>query len=973
MEAETDFGFELVWEKEIKELGGRAKFYRYRKNGAELLSVENNDENKVFGISFPTPPPDSSGVAHILEHSVLCGSEKYPIKEPFVELLKGSVQTFLNAMTFPDKTCYPVASQNVQDFYNLMDVYLDAVFHPLIPPEVLAQEGHHLEWDQERSTLLYQGVVYNEMKGAYSSPDSLLSELSQQSLFPDTVYGLDSGGHPEKIPDLSYAEFQEFHRTHYHPSNAKIFIYGDDEPWKRLQVLHDYLQDFERLEVNSIPGLQPRFTKPRRMETFYPAEDESGKGCRMTLNWLLDVTANGELNILLHILETLLIGMPASPLRKALMDSGLGEDIAGIGLESDLRQMYFSTGMKGVAQENLGALEDLIFKTLHELHDQGFDPGMLEAAINSVEFDLKEKNTGSMPRGLLDMFRALSTWLYGGDPTLLLQHEDLLAGIKNRLQSGERVFEKLVADCLLQNRHRSTLILKPDPEKGRELERREAMKLQQQALALSHRDKERINQEAHKLRELQEAPDSPEALARIPRLKIGDLEREAPIIPLERIERENGLILFHDLFSNDIVYLDVAFDFRSLPQKFLGYVPLFGRALTEMGTEKEDFVSLDQRIQSRTGGIHPETFVSPVDGSEEQAAFIFWRGKVMLEKIQELTEIFQDVFTQVRLDDPVRFRQIVLEEKARMEQRLIPGGHQVVNTRLRAKFSEADWVHEHMNGISYLLFLRFLLEKIDKNWPEVLSDLEAVKDGLINRRSCLVNVTTDAKSFQEVLPWIESLLAGLPDKKEVQVQKWLMDCEDGVEGLQIPSRVNFVGKGLDLFGQGYAFQPSSLVVARYLRSTWLWDKLRVQGGAYGAFSIMDRLSGVLSFVSYRDPHILKTLKVFDESAAFLEQQALDPAEIEKGVIGTIGDMDKYLFPDAKGLHSMIRYLVQDTDAKRQARREQILNTNKRDFQEFGSWMSALKDSGQVVVLGDESRLETAREDGLAFEHVWKVL
>ena len=972
MEPETDFGFELVWEKDIKELGGKVSLYRYRKNGAELLSVENSDENKVFGISFPTPPPDSSGVAHIVEHSVLCGSRKYPLKEPFVELLKGSVQTFLNAMTFPDKTCYPVASQNVQDFYNLIDVYLDAVFHPLIPPEVLAQEGHHLEWDEERSSLVYQGVVYNEMKGAYSSPDSLLTELSQQSLFPDTAYGLDSGGHPERIPELRYEQFLEFHRTHYHPSNAKIFLYGDDDPRKRLAILDAYLQEFDHLEMNAIPGLQPRFTKPRRMEAFYPADENNGQGCRLTMNWLLDVTTHAELNILLHILETLLIGMPASPLRKTLLDSGLGEDITGIGLESDLRQMYFSTGMKGVARENVGALEDLILKTLQELHEQGFDPKMVEAAINSVEFDLKEKNTGSMPRGLMDMFRALSTWLYGGDPTLLLQHEDLLTAVKNRVHSGERVFEKLLAECFLQNQHRSTLILKPDPEKGRELEKRESRKLQQQALALSSRDKETINQEARALRELQETPDSPDALAKIPRLSIGDLDQNAPVVPLEKMEREQGTILYHELFSNDIVYLDVAFDFKTLPQKFLGYVPLFGRALTEMGTETEDFVSLDQRIQSRTGGIHPETFASPVDGSDEQAAYIFWRGKVMLEKVQELTGIFADVFDKVRLDDPVRFKQIVLEEKARMEQRLIPGGHQVVNTRLRAKFSETDWVHEHMNGVSYLLFLRFLLEKIEGNWPAVLADLETVRERLVNRRSCLINVTTDAESFQKVLPWIESLLSGLPER-EVQIQKWLMDCEYGSEGLQTPSRVNFVGKGLDLFGQGYVFQPSSLVVVRYLRSTWLWDKLRVQGGAYGAFSIMDRLSGVLSFVSYRDPHILNTLNVFDETASFLEQQALDASEIEKGVIGTIGDMDRYLLPDAKGLQSMIRYLIQDTDAKRQARREQILATGKHDFQEFGSWVSALKDAGQVVVLGDESRLAQAEKEGLAFSHLWKVL
>ncbi len=972
MERETDYGFELVWTKAIKELAGRVCLYRYRKNGAELLSVENTDENKVFGISFRTPPKDSTGVAHILEHSVLCGSRKYPLKEPFVELLKGSVQTFLNALTFPDKTCYPVASQNIQDFYNLIDVYLDAVFYPLISPEILAQEGQHLELDQQQSSLFYQGVVYNEMKGVYSSPDSLLSEFSQQSLFPGTPYGLDSGGHPEEILELTYEQFKEFHRTHYHPSNARIFFYGDDDPEKRLALLDEYLQDFEKIDVDSNISLQPRFSESRRTEVFYLADAEQGKGCMLTQNWLLDVSTNSELNILLNILERLLIAMPASPLRKVLLDSGLGEDLAGVGLESDLRQMYFSTGMKGVAKKDLFRVEELILKTLTDLAARGFDSGMVEAAVNSVEFELRENNTGSMPRGLVVMFRALSTWLYKGDPVQLLAYEQHLEAVKGRLASGERVFEQLVEQLLVQNNHRTTVILKPDMEKGRELEKRERSKLNRLALGLDDPEKRDISQRAAQLKELQKRPDLAEDLAKIPRLKREDLDPQAPRIPMDEIDCQDGKILYHDLLTNGIAYLDLVFDLQSLPQKYLGYVPLFGRALTEMGTETEDFVSLDQRIQSRTGGIHPETFASSLEESNEQTACLFLRGKVMLEKIEELTTIFSDVLNWVRLDNQDRFKQIVLEEKSRMEQKLIPAGHQVVNTRLRSKFNLSDWFNEHVNGISYLLFLRFLAEKVAGNWPEVLADLQYVKEHVINRKSLLLNLTVEEAGFKEVKPRLEDLFSRLPEGS-LESRKWLVDCESDYEGLQIPSRVNYVGKGLDLYSRGYVFQPSCLVVNRYLRSTWLWDKLRVQGGAYGAFSIMDRLSGVFSFLSYRDPNIQETLKVYDQTASFLETGNLDRDEIEKGVIGTIGDLDRYQLPDAKGMSSLIRYLVKDTQEKQQDRRTKILNTSREDFLEFASWLSLIKEHGKVVVLGDETQLFKAVENGLHLDHVWKVL
>ncbi|MFO7803656.1 MAG: insulinase family protein [Desulfovermiculus sp.] len=967
-----DLGFELVWQTRIKEVQGVVSLYRYSQNGAEVLCVENDDENKVVGVSLRTPPRDSTGVAHILEHSVLCGSRKYPLKEPFVELLKGSLQTFLNAMTFPDKTCYPVASQNSQDLLNLMDVYLDAIFFPRITLEIFAQEGWHLVKDaSDRDELRYQGVVYNEMKGAYSSPDSLLAEYSQQSLFPDTPYGLDSGGHPEHIPELTYEQFVQFHRTYYHPSNARIFIYGNDDPRPYMALLHEYLQEFDHQEVDSSIGLQPRFSKPQRLESHYPADPQNGAKSMLTMNWLLDSSTNLEDNLKAHILEELLVGMPASPLRKALLDSGLGEDLTGIGLESDLRQMFFSTGLKGIQAADAEKVEEVITSALTACAEKGFDPKTVEAAVNSVEFDLRENNTGSLPRGLVLMIRALSTWLYNEDPTLLWAFERPLDQIKAQLQAKEPVFEDMVRRYLLENSHQSTVLLSPDPEKGRALEKREKKRLQEMSARLSKEEMQAISAEAKRLQALQQEPDPPEELAKIPRLTVSDLPVQAPQYPLDVQDSGSVPVLFHDLPTNSVFYLDVGFDLGQLQQKYLGYVRLFGRALTEMGTLDQDYVSLSQRIQARTGGIVPQVFAAGHEHSQEPCTRLFLRGKAMADKVHDLVDILADVVTKPLLSDKTRFKQLVLEEKAGMEQRLIPAGHQMVNMRLRSKYSLADWVNEHISGLSYLLFLRFLAEKVDTDWPAVEEDLEHIKERLVNRRGMVINVTAEGTAWKQNKPALDAFIQDLPSAPW-QPAKWLVECQAGDEGVSIPAQVNYVGKAVDLYASGYSFQPSSLVVARYLRMSWLWDKIRVQGGAYGAFSLLDRISGVMSFLSYRDPNIVQTVQTFDQCADFLSRK-LSREEVEKAIVGTIGDMDAYNLPDAKGFTSMLWYLTGETDAKRQQRREAILSTTSEDFQEFGRWLQEVSTQGHVVVLGDGSALDQAVHAGLKLDHVWQVL
>jgi presequence protease len=954
-------GFELIREQQIPELNSKARLYRHVKTGAQLLSMENEDENKVFGITFRTPPTDSTGVPHIMEHSVLCGSRKYPVKEPFVELLKGSLRTFLNAMTFGDKTCYPVASQNVKDFYNLVDVYLDAVFFPLIPPHTLEQEGWHYELEALDAPLTYKGVVFNEMKGAYSSPDNLLYRYSEKSIFPDTTYGVDSGGDPEEIPNLTYEQFKSFHDTYYHPSNSFIYFYGDDDPEKRLEILDAYLSQFERLDVDAKIELQARFDEPRRFSySFDASESEDDDKSMVTVNWLLTETVDVQTTFALEMLGYILTGTPASPLRKALIDSGLGEDLAGAEMQDQQRQLYFSTGLRGIASEDAEAVEALILDTLHSLADDGIDPDMIEAAMNTIEFALRENNTGSYPRGLALMIGALSSWLYGGDPMERLAFEAPLNALKENLKTDPRFFEKLIEKHLLNNGHRAIVLLEPDPELRQRKDAAERERLDKVRAGMGEDELLAVIENTRRLKELQSAPDSAEALATIPMLSLDDLEKQNKLIPIEKLEVHDTPVLYHDLFTNGIVYLDVGFNLHALPQEYLPYLSLFSQALLEIGTEQEDFVKLSQRIGRKTGGIYTTSLVSAVRGQKQSAAWMFMRGKSTVEQAGDMLDIMRDVLLNVKLDNRERFRQMLLEDKAGQEARIIPAGHSVANVRLRSRFNEADWVNEQMGGLSYLFFLRQLAQEVENHWPVVLEKLEAVRQFLVNRSAMICNVTLDAANWTQVQPRLNNFLEALP-ANGAMVNTWTPQFNEADEGLTIPAQVNYVAKGAPLYELGYKLHGSVGVITNFLRTTWLWEKIRVQGGAYGGFCAFDQRSGVFSYLSYRDPNLLSTLDNYDKTVDFLRGVELDSSELAKSIIGTIGDMDAYQLPDAKGYTSLVRHLVGDTDEFRQQFREQVLSTSAADFKAFADVLEQVREQGAVVVVGSQEAIQSANQ------------
>lgn len=959
----TEHGFTLLEERTIPEINTLARLYKHERTGAELLSLINDDENKSFVVGFQTPPQDDTGLPHILEHSVLCGSRKYPVKDPFVQLLKSSLKTFLNAITFPDMTLYPVASTNLKDFYNLVDVYLDAVFYPLIAPETLMQEGWHYEAESADSPLSFKGVVFNEMKAAYSSPDRLLGEETSRALLPDTPYALSSGGDPAAIPELTYEQFKRFHETYYHPSNARIVFYGDDDPGERLRRIDEFLAEFEAMDVNGALPLQESFSEPRRVEVGYDAGEENQDGNKSLLatTWLLPEITDRQRALELSVLSHALISTPASPLRKALIDSGLGEGLAGSGLSTFQRQMSFGAGLKNIAYDSADEVETLILDTLREVAENGLDKATVEASLNTVEFSLRERNTGGFPRGLMSAIGVLPTWMHGGNPLEALGFEQRLDTLKSRLEGDERYFERMIDEYFLNNPHRVTVLLYPDPAVGEARDKAEKERLEQARASMNAEQLQEVLQTQEKLRELQETPDDPEDLAKIPSLTLDDIEREIKRVPQEITEQDGARLYYHEQPTSGVLYFDVAFDLRVLPAPYLPYVDLFGAALTRMGTDKESFVQLTQRIGSKTGGVGATGWTATLRNEDDYAAYLFVRGKTTSDKTQDLLDIFRDVLLTVNLDNRERFKQIVLERKAQMERSLPMAGHQIANSRIRAQYATADWADEQMAGANGLFFLRELAERVENDWERVANDLKFIRETLVNRSGMLVNVTAEAHQWQTFQPQLTAFLGELPVREAVR-QPWERDELPPYEGLTMPLQVSFNAKGAKLSDFGYQRHGSQSVILKHMNMDYLWQHIRVQGGAYGGRATLSANSLVLTFLSWRDPNILGTLKSFDNAAQYLQSVQLSQEDLNNAIIGAIGAIDSYQLPDAKGFSALVRHILGYSDEQRQQFRDEVLSTTLEDFQRFGAVLEQVAQEGRVAVVSSPEALKAVNDE-----------
>ena len=956
-------GFTLIREESMREVGGAVRLWKHEKTGAELLSVCNDDENKSFGVAFRTPPKDSTGVAHILEHSVLCGSDKYPVKEPFVELLKSSLQTFLNALTFPDKTCYPVASCNLQDFYNLMDVYLDAVFHPRIDENVLRQEGWHIEADEPDGPWAFKGVVFNEMKGVYSSPDSVLMEECQHAVFPDMLYSLDSGGDPAVIPSLTYEAFREFHASYYHPSNARFFFWGDDPEEGRLAKVAEFIEPYERREVSSEVPLQPRLAAPRKIEACYAAsEEEGGDKAHVAVNWLLCESRETEEMFVLNMLEHIISGLPGSPLRKALMDSGLGEDISGCGLEGDLRQAYFSMGLRSIEADKADEVERIMLDTLAGLAEEGVPAPAVEAALNSLEFMLRENNTGSFPRGLSAMFRSLADWLYDGDAFAPLAWEAPLASIKARLAAGEPVFENAIRRWFLENTHRVTVLLLPDAGLAQARQAEEDARIEALRASMKREERVRIVALAAELRAAQQAPDSPEALDSVPSLGKEDLPKENKLIPCA-VEQSEGLdVVTHELDTTGILYARYAFDLAAVPARLLPLVPLYARALTELGTKRRDYVELGFDISAQTGSLGAGPVILPHSADASVVSYLSLSGKCTAEKVERMAALMEEILFEPDFDNRERFAQMVLEEKARMEQSAVPSGHMLVNTRLNGRLSLVGRISEEMNGVNALFYARELSRRVEDDWASVAADLRALHEFIVCRDALRLSLTGDAALIALSRGTLEGLARLLPSRP---LPAAVLDLPElpGAEWLSAPAQVNYTGLGLSMKDTGYEYRGSLAVIMRHLRMGYLWDRVRVQGGAYGCFARYGRSTGAFTFASYRDPNVAETLKIYRATADYLGNLSLSEADITRAVVGAIGDVDAYMLPGAKGSAAFSRWMCGETDEERQRIRDEILSTCLSDFHDFAPCLAKALESAVPCVLGGAVAEAAAQAEG----------
>jgi presequence protease len=863
--------YEVVTRDVVSEYGAYCTLFRHKKSGAELLSVSVDDDNKVFGITLRTPPEDSTGVPHILEHSVLCGSRKYKTKDPFVQLLQGSLQTFLNAFTYPDRTCYVVASQNLKDFYNLINVYADAVYHPraVNDPYVHAQEGWHLELENKDDALTYKGVVYNEMKGVYSSPDSLLNRASMRSIFPDNTYGVDSGGDPKVIPELSFEQFAEFHSRFYHPSNSRIYFSGDDDVYARLELMDEYLDDFQALpeaKVKSQVAWQAkRFDEPLRQVEQYPIGDDQPETHMLTVNWLINdkpMTAFEELAM--GVMDHLLMGTTSAILRKTLMESGLGDAVTGGGLSDELLQATYSVGMKGVQPEKTAEVERLIQETLETVARDGFEADDIASSLNTIEFQMREFNTGSFPKGLSLMLGSMSKWIYDDSPTEGLKFEGPLAQLKKELaESGSKIFQDMVTQYLVNNKHRTTVELKPSKTLESEILKDEEGRLAEIKSKLKDEELDEIIEKTHKLKSMQAAEDPPEARATIPSLELSDLKRETTEYPIEVSKNENDsgvTVVRHEMGSTSgIAYVNLAVDISRLSLDDIALLPLFTQLMTEAGAGDYDAVALSRRIGTHTGGVDVSLMTSAAhaEGADESMASggenlvtkMIIQGKATTEKVDELFAIFQLILKDARLDSPAKTLELLRQTRSGMESRIQKAGHSIANTRMVARHRVGGYVDELTKGLSYLQSVKKLIKEAEEDWPSLLARLENIRNTILDPSTCrhgmILDITADQKVFEGIKSSVDSLLQQLPgDAKGAKLpdfyketHPWVPEAKKRMandlplvdEGIVVATQVSYVGKSGMLYNEGERIPGSAAVVSRFLKTGYLWDRVRVMG------------------------------------------------------------------------------------------------------------------------------------------------
>ncbi|MCT8976338.1 insulinase family protein [Clostridium sp. CX1] len=955
-------GFKLLEENNIDEINSTGMLFEHEKTGAKLFYLKNDDDNKVFSISFRTPPTDSTGVPHILEHSVLCGSRKFPVKEPFVELVKGSLNTFLNAFTFPDKTMYPVASTNDKDFKNLMDVYLDAVFYPNIYkyPEIMMQEGWHYDLQDKDGELTYKGVVYNEMKGAFSSPESILFRKISESLFPDTQYGVESGGDPDVIPELTQQQFLDFHKRYYHPSNSYIYLYGNIDISEKLKFIdEEYLNNFEKIQVDSQLNIQKPFEKQREVIIEYPissTEKEEDKTF-LSMNFAVGKATDDELYLAFDILEHLLLETPSSPLKKALIDANIGKDVFG-SFEGGMLQPMFSIVVKSSNEKEKDKFKSIITETLTKLVKEGIDKKLIEASINIKEFKLREADYHGYPTGLIYSMKAMDSWLYDEKPWEHLAFENILKKIKTALTTN--YFESMIEKYLLNNNHSSVLIVKPAKGLAEKKEADLKKRLEEYRKSLSDKEIEEIINNTKLLEKRQTTSDSPEELTKIPLLSIKDIDPKAKRLPLEEKEEQGIKILHHSVFTNGIAYVNMYFDTQGVNEEQIPYISLLSTIMGKVSTEKYNYEDLAKEININTGGIRhtAQAYYETGDAEKFYPKFVI-RSKVLLENISKLSQLLGEIISHTRFDEHKRLKEIIQETKSRMEMIIFDRGHVVAANHLFSYFSPIGRYEDILSGLSFYKFIVELEKNFDDRVEELVKNLQEVSKVIFNKNNLLLSVTLEEKDYEEFNKNFGSLYSELGNEY-IKPTEYKFKFEAKNEGLMTSGKVQYVAKAYNFMKLGYSYNGSLQVLRAIANYDYLWNRVRVQGGAYGSFSSFQR-NGNTFFTSYRDPNLDNTLKVYQEAGDYFKKFEADDRQMTKYIIGTISDLDFPLTPSMKGERAAENYIKHFTHEDIQREREEILATKVEDIRKFGDLVSDVMRQNYLCVLGNEDRIKENKE------------
>ena len=955
--------YEVLEHRWIEDLNSEGCLLKHKKTGARVVLLLNDDENKVFYIGFRTPPTDSTGVAHILEHSVLCGSEHFPVKDPFIELAKGSLNTFLNAMTYPDKTVYPVASCNDKDFKNLVHVYLDAVFYPNIYREekIFRQEGWHYELESPEEELKINGVVYNEMKGAFSSPDDVVEREIMNSLYPDITYGLESGGDPDVIPELTYEDFLSFHKKFYHPSNSYIYLYGNLDALEYLEYLDkEYLGSFDSLQVDSEVGKQEAFKAPQNIRKQYSVmeEETAGGNYYLTYNVSMGSSLDRELYAAMDILDYVLCSAPGAAVKQALIDKGIGKDVYTT-LENGIGQPYFSIIAKNADEDQLKEFVETIEETLKEQVRKGLNKKALLAAINYFEFKYREADYGSYPRGLILGLQALDSWLYDETkPFLHIEANETYGKLKASIDQG--YFEGLIKTYLLENHHKTILVVEPVPGLTTRKDQALAEKLKAYKASLTREQIEQIVEKTHGLLAYQEEEDSPEALATIPLLKREDMKKEAAPYVNEVKKAGKTTLLYHNVFTNGIGYLNLVFDLKKVPERLLPYVGILKSALTMVSTKNFGYGELFNEINIHTGGI--QTVVNTYTNAEnmkEYKATLEIRAKVLYEKRDKALELMKEILLTSDFEDTKRFYEIICEAKSRMQASMTGAGHSTALIRTLAYFSPTAVFSEKISGIPQYR----LLEELEKNFGEkkqqLTADLKELIRYIFRPENLLVDYTAAPEGLKGLSEEIEKFVPDLITS-ELREEGFTLKAEKKNEGFMTAGQVQYVCRAGNFSDKGLPYTGALKVLKVMMGYDYLWNQVRVKGGAYGCMCGFYK-NGDGYFVSYRDPNLQKTIEVYENAAQYIKNAKLDERMVTQFIIGAISELDTPMTPATKGLYSMGGYLTGLSMERVQKEREELLATTRETLCGLYKYVQAFMDGENLCVIGNGEKIKENKE------------